>query len=413
MRLTFLAWCCAGCTGLVGSPALTSDAGLEVHVDGGLDASVDAGLDASVDAGLDAGRVVPRWLDGVPLLRWVEVPGTVLAGSPGAPGEDPRDPYAQSNRAIGAYSGMAIKDDTSEIFIAAAGGHGDSSDNAVRSLGLAVDAPAWRLRSAATPVAQRQADVAYYADGKPTSRHTYWSTHWSRIRNRVMLHRTRFSYGSAVSFDDSNGFDPATDRWDPDNTWTDGVTAQARDQLDRVWAMARTKLYRWDPTTDRWTVLSDPGGDELPQGPLAEDSKRRTLFALAWGDGQGYGLDSLSAWRFSEDGQRRDRISFRPSAALTRFSTAKPAYAAMEYDPANDRFLFYASQTGALNDIYVATPNDTTTWDLSLLPLDDAGVTPLSAGLGGLMNKFRYVPQLGGFVLVPSAVHNVYFLRTE
>lgn len=406
-RVWVLGCCLLGCTGLVGQPPL-ADAGTEV-VDGG---SGDAG---SVDAGpVDAGRTgLPVWLRDAGLNRWIEIPNTVLAGSPGAPGEDPLDPYAQSNRAVGAYSGMAFRDDTSEIYVAAAGGHGDSSDNAVRSIALAEDAPVWRLRCPATPVAQRAPDVAYYADGKPTSRHTYWSSHWSSTRGRVMLHRTRFSYGSAVSFDDSNGFDPVTGQWDPDNTWHDGVTAQARDHLDRVWAMARTKIYQWDPATDVWTMLRDFGGDELPQGPLAEDTSRGSLFAFAWGDGQGYGLDSLSAWRFSADGQTRDRITFTPSAALTRFSTQKPAYAALEYDPAHDRFLFYASQVGALNDVYVITPNASTTWDLSLLPLDSAGVTPMTAGGGGLMSKFRYVPALGGFVLFPSTVHNLYFLKTE
>ena len=354
----------------------------------------------------------PAWLNGVPLNRWVEIPGTVLAGSPGAPGENPLDVYAMSNRSIGAYSGMALREDTCEVWVAAAGGHSDSSDNSVRSIAIATDAPVWQLRCAASAQADRQVDVPYYMDGKPTSRHTYWSTHWSSTRRRLMLHRTRFSYGSAVSFDDSNGFNADTNTWDAKNTWSHGQTAQCRDANDNVWAMNGTSLYRWTPASDTWAQTANFGGAAFPNGPMAYDAARRQLVAIAWGDGQGYGANALNAWKISADGTGRQAITFNPSAAYSQFATDRLAYAALEYDADNDRFLAYGAQAGATDRIYVVTPNAGTTWDMSLLPLDSAGVVPVDAGPAGLMSKFRYVPALKGFVLFTSAVNNLYFLRT-
>ena len=75
--------------------------------------------------------VQPAWLANKPLNTWFEIPNT--AGAGGA--------------AVDAYSGIAINERNCEILIAAAGGHGDSSDNRVVSISLGVDAPSWRVRA--------------------------------------------------------------------------------------------------------------------------------------------------------------------------------------------------------------------------------------------------------------------------
>jgi hypothetical protein len=353
----------------------------------------------------------PAWLRGVPLNRFVEIPGTVLAGSPGAPGENPGNFSSDSNSAIRAFCGMGLRDDTSEVFIAAAGGHRDGSDNSVRSIMIAVDSPAWRMRNPASPVSARNDDVAYYADGKPSSRHTYWATHWIPQRQRLMLFGSRFVWGRAVSFQDVNGFNPATDQWDKDNTWADGYNVACRETATgNCWAAGgRGGLYRWTAATDTWTQTgSFP--DLLPY-PIAHDPTANRLFSLAWGDGQASGT-GVSAFIVTNNGSVRTAITFAPSAVFNQFQADKPAYAAMEFDPDNNRFLFYAAQPGAVDRIYVIKPNASTMWDMSLLPLDGGSVMPVDAGLGGVLNKFRYVPALKGFVLMTSSVNNLYFLRT-
>jgi hypothetical protein len=135
------------------------------------------------------------------------------------------------------------------------------------------------------------------------------------------------------------------------------------------------------------------------------------MFALAIGDGQGYGSE-LNSWVLSAGGTSRRQIRFKPSAAFSQFMQDQPAYAALDYDPDNRRYLFFAAANGAMNRIYVVSPNDTNEWDMALLALDSSGITPVDATRGGLMNKFRYVPSLRGFVLMTRAVNNLYFLKT-
>ena len=80
----------------------------------------------------------------------------------------------------------------------------------------------------------------------------------------------------------------------------------------------------------------------------------------------------------------------------------------MDYDEANDRFLFYSGvETGK---VYVITPNAGTVWDLSVLPV--SGVPSAAVG-AGINKRFRYLPTLGGFVLLTAASSNLFFLTTS
>ena len=84
--------------------------------------------------------------------------------------------------------------------------------------------------------------------------------------------------------------------------------------------------------------------------------------------------------------------------------------AGMDYDAANDRFLFYhGAETGK---VYAITPNATNTWSISVLATTGMpGLTPTSGS--GVNKRFRYLPTLDGFVLMPRGASNLYFLRTR
>jgi len=117
----------------------------------------------------------PAWLAGKPLDEWFAIKGTSGAG--GAPVDD--------------FCGMAFKESSSEIIIAAAGGHGGSRDNRVVSIDLRADAPTWVVRHAASPGASK--DAAYNPDGQPASRHTYHCSHYVAAVDRVMIFGCRFT----------------------------------------------------------------------------------------------------------------------------------------------------------------------------------------------------------------------------
>jgi len=341
-------------------------------------------------------RLMPAWLADKPLNTWFEIPGTSGAGG----------------AAVEAYSGMALNDRTSEILIAAAGGHNDSSDNRVVSLSLAADAPSWTLRLAASASAAQ--NVAYYADGAPTSRHTYSTEHFVPQINRLMLFGVPVAYGSAWAFAKVDGFNLDTNKWDPAGTWPDMPAGYyAATQIRSTGEIVSTGVKKkWSPVDRQWTdFVTNPSGDPV-RWPITFDPRRGQLFSLQWGDGQGYDPQRLVASRVPLGSGQQIAVSFNPSAALTQWLADKPTYAAMDYDPDNDRFLFYAGQGGAAGRVYVIQPNDGNTWDMSLLNAGGVKVAASPDNGSGVHNRLRYVPALRGFVLLARASSNLYFLRT-
>lgn len=395
MRILIAFLLVTGC----GQPSSDGDAGV-----------VDAGAmqSATADAGKPAPNAsLPAWLANRPLNEWFEIPGTVHAGSDAAPGENPADIFAGSNRRL-SFCGAAMKG--TELVLAAAGGHGDYSGNQVTSIDIGVDAPRWKLRHAATPTHQRKVDVAYYDDGLPSARHTYWSQHWVPSANRILLFGNQFSWGSAVSFPTVDGFDLENNKWDPAGTWPNGGGASVIDPDGVPWGAGTSGVSRWDITTRRSVVTSSQSGLIFP--PISYDARRGQLFGLAFGDGVCCGVRVASAARVSNDGKTIVPIQIRPGAAWTQFAADQPELAGMDYDLVNDGFYFYSGNAGEEGRVYVVTPSDGTTWDLAILQQGPGSVTPKTVSGAGVMNRFRYVKALRGFVLMARGTENLYFLRT-
>jgi hypothetical protein len=86
----------------------------------------------------------------------------------------------------------------------------------------------------------------------------------------------------------------------------------------------------------------------------------------------------------------------------------------MDYDIVNDKFLFYHG-AGDTKRVYVITPGSGTTWDMSILGLGPGTETPDDppANGSGINGRFRYVPALKGFVMLPRGTANLFFLRTD
>ncbi len=353
--------------------------------------------------------IQPRWLANKPINEWFAIPGTIHAGSAAAPTDNPLDPYAASNRRL-AYSGMALRQ--AEIILAACGGHNDYAGNEVTSLDLSLDSPAWVLRKAASAPKE---NVPYYPDGTPASRHTYWSSNWNAERNRVMLHYSRFVYGSAVSFTSSNGFNLDTNSWDAAGTWADGYGAGCADADGNCYALGDGyfRLKKWTASSDTWSTVAT-FATAINVNPVCYDNARGHLFALAWGDGQGNALGGgpigLSAFKIV--GAVKTDITFRASDALEKFKSDAPSYSGMEYDPLNDQYLFYEGAAGRTTRMYIIQPNDTAVWDMRLLTLGTGSQVPVAAVRGGVFSRFRYVPALRGFVLMSSGTSELYFMRT-
>ena len=340
-------------------------------------------------------RITPAWMADKPIGQWFEIPGTSGAGG----------------AAVDAYSGMAINDRTSEILIAAAGGHLDSYDNRVVSLSLASDTPSWTQRLASSKSYAQ--NVAYYADGMPASRHVYSSLHFVPQVNRLILFGTRAAYGQAWDFAKVDSFNLDTNTWDKAGTFADmpaGYYGAA--QIRATGEVISTSLKKWSPADRKWTdLVTNPLPDPV-RWPIAFDARRSQVFCLQWGDGQGFDPQRLVASRVPLGSNQQVAVSFNPSSAFTQWQNDKPSYAAMDYDPDGDRFLFYAGQGDAAGRVYVIQPNDGNVWDMSILSAGSTKVPASPDNGSGMQNRMRYVPALRGFVLLARGSTNLYFLRT-
>ncbi|MEY2688202.1 MAG: hypothetical protein RL375_2400 [Pseudomonadota bacterium] len=351
----------------------------------------DLGGDVALGAAVAAGTMddgMPAWWHAAPVGQWVAISGT--AG-----------PAAGLN--TNAYSDMTLRPSDSTLLVVAAGGHSDGSSNGAASLRLSDDAPAWTtLRSSSTPTA----DVLYYGDGRPTSRHTYHYTHYIESLDAVLLAGCRFGYGGSTPTGPGlDLFSLSTNDYLARYTWPDlspfggGAFGVCQDGSGHIWTAGG---YKINGTTG---VLTKPGSGSLLRYPAAYDSIRDKVFALQFDDGEGFGGAGLQAVQLDPSTGNSTSISFNGSAGLTAFNAAGPDYAAMAYCPLDGKFYFM--HPGEIQKLYVITPNGTTTWDMAEQTI--AGTLPASSG--ALCKRFLYVPQLSGFVVQTAQASNLYFMR--
>lgn len=351
-----------------------------------------------------AGSGTPAWLAGAAVGQWVSIPNTALAGSSA-------EIEGKGVAAVSAYNGMAYRQDTNEIYLLANGGHGDSSVNAVQSIAINQDAPAWAIRTAASISGNRVLSGAsgYNSDGLPRSRHTYSSSQWVSQRSRAVNFAARFMASDAASAATVDGWNPATNTWDASSTfgaiagWGAG-TCQDTATGNVYTCGSYFYFYKWTQATDTWTQSA--GGLEV-YGPLMFDTSRQMVVSFAYGDNVGTG-STPKITTCNADLTNKRAITINASAAYTSWLAAAPYTPALVYDGAADRYLLYAGNSGSTQTVYVITPNAGTTWDMSILSV--SGVTP-PASASGCNNKFQYVASLGGCVLLANGNANIHFLR--
>jgi hypothetical protein len=349
---------------------------------------------ASIVSGksLYAGRPnpVPFWLDGAAVGEWVEITGT--ANPPGG-------------LVMNAFCDMVLVPSDSTIAAVASGGHSDGASNAAATVNLQADAPSWTLRKASTHNGS-EANVLYYADGTPTSRHTYHHTHYIEGLNAVLLAGCRFGYGGGTptgpgmdlfSLTDDDYL--AVDTFADIDPWAGAGYGVVQDGAGDIWTTAG---YRFDVSAGTW---SKPGSGALLRYPAAYDSIRDKLFALQFDDGEGFGGAGLQAVELDPATGNSQAITFNSSAALTQFIADAPAYAGMAFNPLDGKFYFL--HPGRMGTFYVVTPGVGTVWDMALW--EPTGTAPTSSGV--LCKRVLYVPNLSGFVVQGNASNNMKFVK--
>lgn len=302
---------------------------------------------------------------------------------------------------MNAFCDMTLRPSDASVIAVAAGGHSDGSSNGAASIRLSDNAPAWQtLRTTSTPTA----DVLYYADGRPTSRHTYHHTHYIAGLDAVLLAGCRFGFGGGTPTGPGMDlFSLGTNDYLPRYTYPDitpfngyGV---AQDGQGNIWTQSGN---RFNVTTQTW---SKPGSGSLLRYPCAYDSIRDRIFAMQWEDGEGFASSGFQARELNPATGNSVNITINSSAALTQFIADAPAYAGMAFCPLDGKFYFM--HPGRIGTFYVVTPNGGATWDMATYT--PSGTAPVSSGV--LCKRLLWVDSLKGFVLQNNATQNLRFLR--
>lgn len=350
--------------------------------------------DASPSGGL-AGYAVPAWLAGKSLNTWYQLSGS--AGFGGVPSK---------------FGGFNIAG--SKIVYFTSEGHGSGYNNAVKVLDLGADSPAWATLMASSGLSE--GDVFYYSDGKPAARHTYDSTFYLPDSNKLLSVGFRFGYPSAATGGMVDAFDLTLNRWDgvvagsPGTSGSGYTTAPSgaygavMDEAGNIWT--NSLGHKYSIVGNSWTT-APVTNTHIGRYPICLDTTRNQLFGLSYNNGEGAGTEGRRAGILTNGASATTGISFTSTdGALTAFDAQQGAYAAMTYIPPLD--VFWQIAVGSVN-VYVITPNDTATWDMSLLPA--TGTAPSGVGAEALVGKLKYIPSLGIVVFARDQSTDLYYRR--
>lgn len=354
----------------------------------------------------DLGMARPAWLTEAPPMTWSTIPDTKLERLL----VDPRG--KASNRAL-VWCGAGLKHDGSEMFVAT-GGHGDGSSNAIYSIRLGDETPAWVRRNEPTPAELIVTDASRYLDGRPTSRHTYWNIQFNQSRNLLMFFGSAATYGTGGRhFPDVDAFDPVSNDYLPAGSFPPVPVAMGPDRpivmddQDNCYhqsSAGSAVISRWDNDTNTWTNLPGTRNTFQNNVPMVFDGSRGRLvrfdrtrpviFPLP-------GAEQTIGPNYS--GPAASSIGRRACAVVI------PAIGS----PLDDRYIVVRfNKTGQAPgegvELYVVDPD---TFEVSVAPI--AGVKPVlhsASGVGSFYGRFTYVPGLNIIAFAERETRDVFFI---
>jgi hypothetical protein len=304
---------------------------------------------------------------------------------------------------ITAWSGACVKDSGSEVFLAG-GGHADYAGNEVYTLRLQNDAPKWVRRRNPTSVVYPASNVgtAYYADGRPSARHTGWNIQFINALDRM------FFIGGWALWGNGNGtthtvdaFNPSTNDYEPAGSHAslpDGAiygVAQAicKDAQENVWLQnpSTGDLYRWNRANGTTTAIGRRSVYNLDTA-MCHDPVRNRLVRFDTTYGARFDLNNNAA---------ESRVTFSGPQAGKAANRSSVVWCA-----ARGTFLIFR---WGENNVYECNPE---TFEVTTLPV--AGTKPPVAnsdGTGALYGRWFYAPELRLCGYIRSVDDNVWVFR--
>ncbi len=303
---------------------------------------------------------------------------------------------------MGSWSG-GIYDTKRERLVIWGGGHMNYDGNEL--YGFDFNTFSWSQLTPITPRDQRTRSVDVYADGLPSSRHTYNGLQYIPTIDRF------FSSGGALygSGGCSGGtwlydFDavPAESGWQniADDKGGCAMISAYDPITGHVWYSAGSKLFTFDPLnlSAPWTQrLSGMEFDFYMSAAI--DPARRKLVLLG---GTGYGgVPKTVVYDIANPAAVTGGVASTQGATEIENSDA----AGFEFDPVSDRFVAWNGG----GHVYTLTP-DTLKWS-RMAPAATNLITPSAPAGMGTYGRFRYIPSKNVFVVVNDMEQNVFVYK--
>lgn len=339
---------------------------------------------------------VPSWYPGVGEI--VELnSGTTIRGTAQAAGAG-QFPGTDDANLCAPWSGGALVTVGGQPYLCAmGGGHSDGAWNGIVKYGPLTgpgsDTPSWSIFLAASNLSDVVSNAPVYADGRIPACHHY--NELVGVGDRLYVMAPTATYGgSAPEYPRAYYFTPGGQTRIADNIAT---------QLSGACAHANGKIYYRGTTASDWGKLvvhdiasngwsSEPNADIVAtqDNAMAADTTRGKIYTTDGVDGVCYDATTLA------------RTTGRAVPSNLTWS--------IEYDPDRDAFVSWVSASRTvyeLNAAALATGGDPAWTSRSF-----SGATPAAAVPAGTFGRFRYVPQLRGYIVAPNSDSHVYFYRS-
>jgi hypothetical protein len=343
---------------------------------------------------------MPAWRQGQSVGEWRQISNSALS-------QAPRAVAATGNTGpeskVIAWNSFVIDTRDSSVYSVANGGHHDYAGNEINKIRLLDSVPAWTEPRAATPMSQATESTAYYADGRPTSRHTFYGATLNQSRNRAMV-LGGAQWGNGWMLSTMDGYNLGTNDWDRASSFPNapseftGASASAvteHKSTGDIYVFASYAVARWSSASNTWSRLLSNVPTYGQYAASAMDTKRNRILVVG-GLINDRGLYDMSSNSMSQ-------VTFSgPNAGVMTGDTGN----GMVYDPGLDAYLL--RKAGAGNTIYRINAQ---TFYVDTLPNTNGSSIPNA--INGVWNRFLYVPQLKGVIYFPSYSGNAWFVRTS
>ena len=335
--------------------------------------------------------------------EWRQIPNSALSSAPIAVQTYPGLGNTGPNSKVVAWTGFSIDTRDSSIYSAANGGHSDYAGNEVNRIRLSDNAPAWTEPRASTLSAKVSVNSTHYADGRPTSRHTYYGSVFNEQRGRAMLVGGA-RYGNGYMTATVDGFNLTSNDWDGAGTYPDvpsdftnmqGAAVTPDKTTGNVYVFPGFSVLRWSNSTNTWTRLLSSTSIYGQYAATALDTRRNRILVVG-GNINDHGFYDTAT-------NSVQSVSFTGSSAGAM--TGDPGNG-MVYDPVLDAFLLRKAGPGGT--IYRINAQ---TFSVDVLPTSGGDAVP--AAINGVWTRFLHVPNLKGIVYFPAYGGNAWFIRTS